>query len=65
MNPVPRPAESDFQHFRLLSDMGMPITEMELILDDPDLYPDEQVAAIAARLGFGDQFAELHDALDR
>ncbi len=49
----------------LLSDMGMPITEMELILDDPDLYPDEQVAAIAARLGFGDQFAELLDALDR
>lgn len=49
----------------LYSDLGVPITEMELILDDPDMYPDEQVAAIAARLGFGDQFAEMLDALDR
>lgn len=49
----------------LLSDLGMPITDMELVLDDPDLYPDEQVATIAARLGFGDQFAEFLDALDR
>ncbi len=49
----------------LLSDMGVPITEMEIILDDPDLYPDEQVATIAARLGFGDQFAEVLDSLDR
>lgn len=49
----------------LLTDLGMPLTEMELILDDPDLYPDEQVAAIAARLGFGDQLAEMIDSLER
>jgi len=44
------------------ADLGMPVSEMELILDDPELYPDEQVAAIAARLGFEDQLAA---ALDR
>jgi putative tRNA adenosine deaminase-associated protein len=44
------------------ADMGMPVSDMELILDDPDLYPDEQVFAIAARLGFEDQ---LSTALDR
>jgi putative tRNA adenosine deaminase-associated protein len=44
------------------ADLGMPVSEMELILDDPDLYPDEQVAAIAARLGFEEQLAA---ALDR
>lgn len=49
----------------LLTDLGMPLTEMELILDDPDLYPDEQVAAIAARLGFGDQLAEMIESLER
>ena len=47
----------------LLSDLGMPIMEMELILEDPDMYPDEQVAAIAARLGFGEQLAEFIDSL--
>lgn len=44
------------------ADMGMPVSELELILDDPDLYPDEQVVAIAARLGFEEQLAA---ALDR
>ena len=43
--------------FTFASDMGMPVSELELILDDPDLYPDEQVVAIAARLGFEDQLA--------
>lgn len=49
----------------LFTDMGMPLTDMELILDDPDLFPDEQVAAIAARLGFGEQLAAMIDSLDR
>jgi len=49
----------------LFTDMGMPLTDMELILDDPDLFPDEQVAAIAARLGFGEQHAAMIDALER
>lgn len=49
----------------LLTDLGIHLTDMELILDDPDLYPDEQVAAIAARLGFGEQLAAMIDSLDR
>ncbi|MEY2964468.1 MAG: tRNA adenosine deaminase-associated protein [Candidatus Nanopelagicales bacterium] len=44
------------------ADMGMPVSDMELILDDPDLYPDDQVFAIASRLGFEDQ---LSAALER
>jgi putative tRNA adenosine deaminase-associated protein len=40
----------------LLNDLG--VSEMELlsILDDTELYPDEQLEAIANRLGFGEQF---------
>jgi len=40
----------------LLNDLG--VSEMELlsILDDSELYPDEQLEAIANRLGFGEQF---------
>lgn len=43
----------------LLSDLG--ISEMELltILDDTELYPEEQLEAIAYRLGFGEQFDKL------
>ena len=44
------------------ADMGLAVSDLELILDDPDLYPDEQVVAISSRLGFEDQLAA---ALDR
>ena len=43
----------------LLNDLG--VSEMVLlnILDDTELYPDEQLEAIANRLGFGDQFNQV------
>ena len=43
----------------LLNDLG--VSEMELlsILDDAELYPDEQLEAIANRLGFGEQFNQV------
>jgi len=43
----------------LLTDLG--VSEMELlsILDDTELYPDEQLEAIANRLGFGEQFNQV------
>jgi hypothetical protein len=33
--------------------------ELSALCDDEELFPDEQLEAIANRLGFGDQFAEL------
>jgi hypothetical protein len=33
--------------------------EMAALCDDAELFPDEQLEAIASRLGFGDQFAEI------
>ena len=41
----------------LLADLGLPEQEMQLIVDDVELYPDEQLALIAQRCGFGDAFA--------
>lgn len=43
----------------LLTDLGLPGQEMQLIVGEEDLYPDEQLALIAQRCGFGDQFAAL------
>jgi putative tRNA adenosine deaminase-associated protein len=41
----------------LLADLGVPEQEMQLIVDEVDLYPDEQLALIAQRCGFADEFA--------
>ena len=49
-------AEGDLS---LLADLGVPEQEMQLIVDDVDLYPDEQLAMIAQRCGFGDAFAAV------
>ena len=35
--------------------------ELETLCDDEELFPDEQLEAIAARLGFGEEFSELLD----
>ena len=43
----------------LLSDLGLGEMELLSILDDSELYPDEQLEAIASRLGFGEQFNQV------
>jgi len=43
----------------LLNDLGVSEMELLTILDDSELYPDEQLEAIANRLGFGDQFNQV------
>ena len=43
----------------LLSDLGLGQMELLAILDDTELYPDEQLEAIANRLGFGEQFNQV------
>ena len=40
----------------LLGDLGLPAIEMGLLLDDPDLYPEELLSDISRRLGFGALF---------
>jgi putative tRNA adenosine deaminase-associated protein len=46
--------------FAIVADFGMPAEELEVLCEDPDLYPEDQISAIATRLGFADQLdAEL------
>lgn len=60
---LPMPEDDDdanpIGHIEILSDLGMNAMEISALCDDPELFPDEQLEAIANRLGFGDQFAEL------
>ncbi|MGH3903122.1 MAG: tRNA adenosine deaminase-associated protein [Pseudonocardiaceae bacterium] len=43
----------------LLADLGLPAAEMQVIIDEVDLYPDEQLDMIAQRCGFQSQLSAL------
>nr|WP_130342598.1 tRNA adenosine deaminase-associated protein [Herbihabitans rhizosphaerae] len=47
----------------LLADIGVPAAELQVIIDDVDLYPDEQLQMIAQRCGFEDQFSKVLDTI--
>ena len=60
---LPTPAEDEIDDdlwpegdLGLLADFGLSEQEMQLIVGDEELYPDEQLAMIAQRCGFGDQW---------
>lgn len=47
----------------ILADIGLPEGEMEVIANEIDLYPDEQLRMIAQRCGFSAEFAAQFDQL--
>jgi putative tRNA adenosine deaminase-associated protein len=60
---LPSPDENDeplpVGHLDILADLGMNHMEISALCDDSELFPDEQLDAIATRLGFGEEFREL------
>lgn len=48
----------------ILAPLGMSAPDLAEILDDPELYPDEVMSAIAEELGFGELFDEVADLED-
>lgn len=57
---LPYPEEDDESapagDLGILSDLGMHTMDMGVLIDDPDLYPDEMLSDVATRLGFGPAF---------
>lgn len=47
----------------LLADVGLPGDELEVIANEIDLYPDEQLQMVAQRCGFASQFGSLLDEI--
>jgi len=43
----------------IVSDLGLGAMDMGALLDDYELYPDEMLGDIAAKLGFGRQYDDL------
>ncbi len=60
---LPFPDEDDEPlptgHLDILADLGMNHMEISALCDDGELFPDEQLDAIATRLGFGEEFRQL------
>ncbi|BDB45630.1 MULTISPECIES: tRNA adenosine deaminase-associated protein [Mycobacterium] len=49
----------------LLSDIGLPEAVLSVILDETDLYADEQLGRIAREMGFAEQLSAVIDRLGR
>ncbi|MGV9798478.1 tRNA adenosine deaminase-associated protein [Mycobacterium sp. NPDC003449] len=49
----------------LLSDIGLPDAVLSIILDETDLYADEQIGRIAREMGFADELSAVLDRLNR
>jgi putative tRNA adenosine deaminase-associated protein len=49
----------------LLADMGLPEAVLSVILDETDLYADEQLGRIAREMGFADELSAVIDKLNR
>lgn len=49
----------------LLSDVGLPDAVLGVILDETDLYADEQLGRIAREMGFADELSKVLDRLGR
>lgn len=47
----------------ILADLGLPAAELQVIVDEVDLYPDEQLKMIAQRVGFDEHFSALVDVI--
>jgi putative tRNA adenosine deaminase-associated protein len=66
---IPSPDEDDSDDaqpggdLRIVEDFGVGPVDVELLLEDGDLWPDEQLASIAARIGFGEHFDQMLENL--
>ncbi|MBC7632126.1 tRNA adenosine deaminase-associated protein [Aeromicrobium sp.] len=43
----------------ILSDLGMPALDLSILCDDDELYPEDVLRDVAARLGFGDELEAI------
>lgn len=49
----------------MLADLGLPEAVLAVILDEADLFADEQLGRIAREMGFAEQFAAVIERLGR
>lgn len=57
--PDPTDDSSPVGDLEIISDLGVASVELALLCEDDDLFPDEALADVADKLGFGDQFEAI------
>jgi putative tRNA adenosine deaminase-associated protein len=62
-SPEEDDADEPAGDLNLLADLGIDAMELQVICDDDELYPDEQLESIARRIGFGDGYLEIVENL--
>lgn len=63
--PLPGPEDERVEpagDMTIFADLGLQAMELGALLDDTDLYAEEMLDSIAARLGFGEPFRRALDA---
>ncbi|CAN5352929.1 MAG: tRNA adenosine deaminase-associated protein [Nocardioidaceae bacterium] len=64
---LPEPDDDEYPQpagdLGIVADLGVSAMDLGVLCDDEDLYPDEVLADVARRLGFGSQFQAAVDAV--
>jgi putative tRNA adenosine deaminase-associated protein len=47
----------------IFSDFGIDALDLQMVCDDDELFPDEQLESLARQIGFGSEFAEIVENL--
>ena len=47
----------------IFSDFGIDALDLQMVCDDDELFPDEQLESLARQIGFGNEFTEIVENL--
>ena len=62
-SPEEDDADEPAGDLNILTDYGIDAMDLQMICDDDELFPDEQLESIARQIGFGDGFAKIIESL--
>lgn len=62
-SPEEDDADEPAGDLNLLSDFGIDTMDLQMICDDTEKYPDEQLESLARQIGFGDRYMEIVENL--
>jgi hypothetical protein len=67
LSDIESPEEDDADEpagdLNIFTDLGLDAMELQMICDDDEMFPDEQLEVIARRIGFGDEYIDLVEKL--
>jgi putative tRNA adenosine deaminase-associated protein len=62
-SPEEDDAEEPAGDLNILNDFGIEALDLQMICDDHEQFPDEQIGSIARQLGFSNEYSEIVENL--